>query len=310
MNQILMVEDKKKKNSKLGSGTAEIKNILRFFAIALIVFGIFFIGQGSYAIYKESKGKNTDNMPTVIIKRVNDKVIIRATSVNEITYLKYSWNTAEETSIPVDDTFIEEEVFLPMENSTLNVSVEESTGRTVKYKKQFNIEGIDIIEPTIEVTEENSNGSIRITATDETAISYITYKINDEGEVRINKSELEDKSINYILNLQRGENKVVITAGDVAGNVGTFEKKIIVSSQPSIDLSIENGKLIILAKDQDGIKDIEINLNGVVYVAKNINLKEARIPLDIVEGVNTVKITITNVNSLVATGAKEFNYAQ
>ena len=41
MNQILMVEDKKKtKKSKKSSGPIEIKNIIRFFAIIIIMLSI------------------------------------------------------------------------------------------------------------------------------------------------------------------------------------------------------------------------------------------------------------------------------
>lgn len=310
MNQILMVENKKKKKNKISSGPVEIANIVKFFAIALIIFGLFFIGQGSYAIYKESKGKNTNNLPVVSMERVNDTVIIKAKSSYKIENLIYSWDEAEETKIPVEDTYIEEEVFLPIENSILKVRIEEENGRSIKYQKEFIIEGLDISEPTIEITEESTAGSIKITATDETQMAYITYKVNEEEEIRIDKSETEDKTMNYILKLQKGENKVVITAVDTSGNIATLEKTIIVSGKTSMNLKIEGGKLIINAEDPDGIKDIEINLNGVSYAAKDINQKGVRIPLDIVEGTNTVRITITNVNSLVTTGAKEFDYAK
>ncbi len=311
MNQILMIEDKKKKKNKSrNSGPIEIANIVKFFAIILIIFGLSFIGQGSYAIYKESKGKNTKNLPTVSMERVNDTVIIKANSSYKIENLIYSWNEAEETKLSVDDNYIEEEVILPIENSILNVKIEEENGRTVKYKKEFIIEGLDITQPAIEITEESTAGNIKITATDETQMAYITYKVNDEEEIRIDKSETEDKVMNYILKLPRGENKVTITAADTSGNIGTLEKTIIVSGKTSMNLKVENGKLVIIVEDPDGIKDIDINLNGVSYTAKDINKKGVRIPLDIVEGTNTVRITITNVNSLVTTGAKEFNYAK
>lgn len=309
MNQILMVESKKKKN-KSNSGQIEIVNIVKFFAIVLIIFGLFFIGKGSYAIYKEAKGRNKNNLPIVSMQRVNDKVIIKASSSYKIENLVYSWNKSEETKIPVGDTYVEEEVVLPIDNSTLNVRIEEDNGRSVKYKKEFNVEGLDISEPVIEIAEESVPGNIKITATDETQMSYITYKINDEEEIRIDKTENEDKVMNYILKLARGENKLTVKAVDSSNNVGTLEKTIIVSGKTSINLKIENGKLIISATDPDGIKNIDINLNGVSYTAKNINKKGVRIPLDIVEGTNTIRITITNVNSLVTTGAKEFNYAK
>ena len=199
---------------------------------------------------------------------------------------------------------------MPIENSILNVKIEEENGRTIKYKKEFIVEGLDMAQPTIEITEESTAGNIKITAKDETQMAYITYKINDEEEIRIDKSETEDKEIKYILKLARGENKVTITAVDTSGNIETLEKTIIVSGKTAMNLKIENGKLVIIAEDPDGIKDIDINLNGVSYTAKEINKKGVRIPLDIVEGTNTVRITVTNVNSLVTTGAKEFNYAK
>ena len=75
-------------------------------------------------------------------------------------------------------------------------------------------------------------------------------------------------------------------------------------------MKIENGKLVVIAEDPDGIKDIAINLNGVTKSANNINQKSVKATLDIIEGTNNIRIKITNVNSLTTTGAKEFNYAK
>lgn len=309
MNQILVMENKKKKRNR-NSGPAEIENILKFFAIALIVFGVLFIGHGSYAIYKDAKGKDKKNLPTLTMERVNDEVIIKATSSIKIKNLIYSWNTDEETKIPVDGTFIEENVMLLNENSTLNVKIEDEKGRTVKYQKEFIIDGLDITKPTIEIQEQGSNGTIKITATDETKMKYISYSINGSDEIQIDKSDAEDKIMNYILKLQKGENKLTVTAVDSSGNFETIEKTIIVSGKTTMNLKIENGKLVVTAEDPDGIKDIEINLNGVTKSVKDINQKSIKATLNIVEGTNNIRIKITNVNSLITTGAKEFNYAK
>ena len=309
MNQILVMENKKKKRSR-NTGPAEIENILKFFAIALIVFGVLFIGHGSYAIYKDAKGKDKRNLPTLTMERVNDEVIIKATSSIKIKNLIYSWNTDEETKIPVDGTFIEENVMLLNENGTLNVKIEDEEGRTVKYQKEFIIDGLDITKPTIEIQEQGSNGTIKITATDETQMKYISYSINGSDEIKIDKSDAEDKIMNYILKLKKGENKLTVTAVDSSGNFEIIEKTIIVSGKTTMNLKIENGKLVITAEDPDGIKDIEINLNGVTKSVKDINQKSIKATLNIVEGTNNIRIKITNVNSLITTGAKEFNYAK
>lgn len=309
MNQILVMENKKKKRSR-NTGPAEIENILKFFAIALIVFGVLFIGHGSYAIYKDAKGKDKKNLPILTMERVNDEVIIKATSSIKIKNLIYSWNTDEETKIPVDGTFIEENVMLLNENGTLNVKIEDEKGRTVKYQKEFIIDGLDITKPTIEIQEQGSNGTIKITAKDETQMKNISYSINGSDEIKIDKSDAEDKIINYILKLQKGENKLTVTAVDSSGNFDIIEKTIIVSGKTTMNLKIENGKLVVTAEDPDGIKDIEINLNGVTKSVKDINQKSIKATLNIVEGTNNIRIKITNVNSLITTGAKEFNYAK
>lgn len=309
MNQILVMENKKKKRSR-NTGPAELENILKFFAIALIVFGVLFIGHGSYAIYKDAKGKDKRNLPTLTMERVNDEVIIKATSSIKIKNLIYSWNTDEETKIPVDGTFIEENVMLLNENGTLNVKIEDEEGRTVKYQKEFIIDGLDITKPTIEIQEQGSNGTIKITATDETQMKYISYSINGSDEIKIDKSDAEDKIMNYILKLKKGENKLTVTAVDSSGNFEIIEKTIIVSGKTTMNLKIENGKLVVTAEDPDGIKDIEINLNGVTKSVKDINQKSIKATLNIVEGTNNIRIKITNVNSLITTGAKEFNYAK
>lgn len=309
MNQILVMENKKKKRSR-NTGPAEIENILKFFAIALIVFGVLFIGHGSYAIYKDAKGKDKKNLPILTMERVNDEVIIKATSSIKIKNLIYSWNTDEETKIPVDGTFIEENVMLLNENGTLNVKIEDEKGRTVKYQKEFIIDGLDITKPTIEIQEQGSNGTIKITATDETQMKYISYSINGSDEIKIDKSDAEDKIMNYILKLKKGENKLTVTAVDSSGNFEIIEKTIIVSGKTTMNLKIENGKLVVTAEDPDGIKDIEIKLNGVTKSVKDINQKSIKATLNIVEGTNNIRIKITNVNSLITTGAKEFNYAK
>ena len=309
MNQILMIDSKKKKKNK-SSGPIEIANIVRFFAVTLIIFGLSFIGQGSYAIYRDVKGKDTSNMPVVSMERVNDRIVVTISGTNIIENIIYSWNNSEETKVPVEDTYVEEEIILPFNNSVLNLKVEEETGRMIKYKKEFIVEGLDISQPDIKVEEESTAGNIKITAIDETEMSHITYKINDEEEVTIEKTASETTTMNYIVKLPRGENKIIITATDTVGNTEILEKTIIVSGKSNIRAEVNNGKIIFIIDDPDGVKDIEINLNGLVYAKKDINAKEVRVPLDLATGNNTISVKVTNVNSLVTTVTTEYKYGE
>ena len=163
--------------------------------------------------------------------------------------------------------------------------------------------------------QTSTSNVFRIEAIDETAIEYITYRIDDGEEIRLDKNNEGDTRIDYaIADIGRGEHTIYVTAVDSAGNTDTAEQAIIVSSEtPEItQLSIdqETGKLIIGVSDVDGIQSIEVNLNGAVYGMDDINRTEATFTLDLVEGTNTLNIKITNVNGLTAEGVTEFEYVR
>lgn len=307
MNQILVIESEKKKGSK----NLEIKSIVRFFAIVIIIFAVCIIGHSSYAIYRDSKGNDTSNLASVSIARENDKLIVSVNSVNVIDKFIYSWGNSEQTSITEEMSSFEEEIILPNESNVLNIILEDETGRAVTYTKEILLEGIDITRPTVNISKQAT--SIRIEARDETEIDYLTYRIDDGEEIRVDKNNAGETVIQYaITNMDRGEHTIYVTAYDAAGNYTNEQQQVIVSSDmPEItELSInrETGQLIIGVSDVDGIRDIEVNLNGQIYQLTNLNQKEARFSVDLIEGTNTFSIKITNVNGLTAEGVQEFDY--
>ena len=315
MNQILMVENRNKKNKKnnRSSGPVEINNIIRFFAITIIIFAIFIISHSSYAIYRDSKGNNTDNLAQISISRINDTLIVDVNSEYIIDKFKYNWLNSTQTSVMEGMTNFQEEIILPNGNDVLTIILEDETGRAVTYTKEIFLEGVDILKPTIDISQ-GQGSSIRITATDETQIEYITYRIDDGEEMRVNKNNEDDTRIEYaVTDLPRGEHTLYVTAVDSSGNFETDENPVIVSSdRPTITgLSIdnENGRIIIEAADVDGIASIEVNLNGAVYRMEDVNRTEATFSLNLQEGTNTISIKITNVNGLSVEGATEFDYA-
>lgn len=315
MNQILMVENKskKKKNKMRSSGPIDINNIIRFFAIVIIIFGITMIGHSSYAIYRDAKGNNTENLAEVDITRVNDTIIVSVNSTYIIDKFKYSWQNSQQTSVPEEATSFEEEIILPSGNNVLTIILEDETGRATTYKKEIILDGVDIVKPTIDI-QQGQGVSVRISAVDETQIEYITYRIDDGEEKRIDKNNIEDKKIEYaVTEIERGEHTIYVTAVDSFGNIETAEKSVIVSSDrptiESIDIDREAGKIIIKASDIDGLQSIEVNLNGQVYNMNDLNRTEATFALNLREGTNTLSVKLTNVNGLTAEGKTEFNYA-
>ena len=315
MNQILTIENKNKKNKSRGStGPIEIKSIVRFFAIAIIVFALCIISHSSYAIYRESRGHNTDDLASISLSRVNDTLIVNVQSQNIIDKFKYHWNGATETSIEIGSNNTTQEITLPSENDILTIVLEDETGRAVTYTKEIILSGVDIVKPTIEL-EKGQGNSVIITARDETQIDYMTYKIDDGEEIRIDKNNEEDTSIEYaVTDIQRGEHTIFVTAVDSSGNIENNQESVIVSSdRPTINsLSIDRDpdKIIIDVSDVDGIQSIEVNLNGAVYRMDNVNRKQAKFSLDLVDGTNTISIVVTNINGISESGATEFNYAR
>ena len=315
MNQILVLENKakKKKTKTMSSGPADIKNILRFFAVVLIIFATVMIGHSSYAIYREAKGNNTNDLANINITRVNDTLLVDVQSTYIIDRFKYSWRNSQQTSVPEESTSFQEEIILPSENNILTIVLEDETGRATTYTREIILDGIDIVEPSIEV-EQGQGLSAIITATDETQINYMTYRIDDGEEIRIDKNNVADTTIKYaITDIPRGEHTIYVTAVDSFGNTEEIEQTIIVSSAmpsiDSIDIDEESGKILIKASDLDGLQSIDVNINGAEYHMDNINRTEATFSLNLRQGTNTLSIKLTNVNGLSAEGATEFEYA-
>lgn len=317
MNQILMIENKKKtknKKNRNSSAPIEIKNVIRFFAVIIIIFAICIISHSSYALYREAKGNNTNNLANITLTRENDTLIVNVQSEYIIEKFKYNWENSQQTSISEGSKSFEEEIILPSGNNVLTIILEDETGRAVTYTKEIILDGIDITKPSIEI-EQGQGASIRINAVDETKIEYITYRIDDGEEVKIERNEDNDKIIEYILtDMPRGEHTLYVTAVDSFGNIAEDEAPIIISSErptiKNISIDQENSKIIIEASDVDGIKAIEVNLNGSVYSMDDVNRTEATFSLNIQEGKNTISIKLTNVNGITAEGATEFDYAR
>lgn len=310
MNQILMIDNKKKKSK---NHHAEVKSIVRFFAIVIIIFALCIIGHSSYALYRDARGSDTSDLANVTMTRVNDTLIVNVSSTRVIENFIYSWGNSEQTSVSEGLQEFQEEITLPNENSVLNIILEDESGRATTYTKEIILDGVDITKPTINISKQST--SIRIEARDENVIDYITYRIDDGEEIRVDKNNEDDNVIQYALtDIGRGEHTIYVTAVDEAGNTEEAEQAIIVSSDtPQITqlyIDYETGKLIIGVSDVDGIADIEVNLNGAVYRMTDINQTEATFSLDLVPGTNTFSIKITNVNGLSAEGVREFEYVQ
>lgn len=315
MNQILVTE-KKKKSKKTSRGPIEIKGIVRFFAVFIMLFGIVLAGEGSYALYKEIDESKPENIPDLSLTRDGDTVILKIEHNTEISKVNYRWNDGEENSIPEGTTYVEEEILLPDGNNVLNITVIDMKNREYQFIKEYNLEGVDITKPNIEVTQtEEGTANISIVASDETAITEMTYKINDEQEVTVQATEDGQKEITQDITLPEGQNTLTVVARDTTDNVTTYEKQIIVSSKPTIEIVSQEGNTITLKiSDKYGLKDVIVNLNGKVYSSRdidqnpNVNKNEIYVPLELQSGNNVLSIEVTNVNGLKGSASTQLQH--
>lgn len=304
MNQILYVGENKE------NGPIAIKSIVKFFAIVIIVFGIILIGKGSYAIYKNIEINSGDNIPVVYMDRVNNTVVIKAEDNIEISKLIYSWNKGEETILLPNSKKVEEVVLLPNENSVLNVTIVDTKGKETKFMQEWNVEGIDIRKPEIEITTDEDIRKITIIARDETEINYLIYKWNEEEEIKINATKNDKLKIQETIDMILGENKLTVKAVDKNGNTETLEKTIIISSKPVIAIKQSNGKLAVTINDEVGIKKVTLNINGQTYGGNYSGKKQLKLNVPLKKGNNTISITAINESDLEQKVVREFTYKQ
>ena len=191
MNQILNTEAKQNKEPKQKSrgakGPLPIEGIITFFSICLILFGIISVGEGTYAVIEngsENKDKQKDTIPTVEIARNEDIISISVFHDKAIDKITYNWNGLEDMVLQGKGrTSFTEQIKLPAGNNELNIIIRDILGKEVRYRKEYILEDGDVIKPEISLSVTGKN--VKITATDNEKMAYITYRWNEEEEIKV-----------------------------------------------------------------------------------------------------------------------------
>jgi len=112
------------------------------------------------------------------------------------------------------------------------------------------------------------------------------------------------------IELTPGTKKIKIKAQDMNGNIESIEKEIVATtSEPKMQVLRTGNKIIIEASDDDGIKDITVNINGKKYATKELNLKYVQVgPVELQEGNNTILVEVTNVSGYTKKASTELRH--
>ncbi len=304
MNQILSTGDKQEKSN--------INNIVRFFCIIIIVFSIFFIVQGTYALVKNKDERTIakGDEPTVTIDSQGGNAIINIKHNKAINKVLYSWDNGEQMEIDAQNkTEISETVVVPNGNCVLNISVIDSNGVEKKYQKQFEYDpSVDIALPEINISAVP--GKITIEAKDNVEMAYITYKWNDEQEVKVEASGEDRTKIVQEIEVKKGSNTLNVVATDKAGNTKQDTRDILGASKPKISVGKSGADLVIKVTDEEEVTKVEYNFNGTTYTKENTgeNKKEFEFKQTMQQGENVIVIKAYNKSGLVQEFAGKTTY--
>ena len=317
MNQILLTENfnnKNKKQKEIKTNTNDIKKIILFFAIVIIVFGVSLSGVFGYKLYKNSKGEQINlSKPEVSLEKFENtaEAYIIAQSNMGLDKIIYSWNNEEEV---IKELYgrkeQEEQIEVPDGDNTLHIKVIDLNGQVTETVEYFSI---DIEKPKIETSVVN--GRLKILATTEnTDIKYITYKWNNEEEIKVEADSSSNKKLETIIDIKRGKNEINITA--VASNKGkeTVNKTFNGVNNPVIEVTKDGSRLYLKISHDLGIKKIEFELNGKQYTydenvpSYNPDSKDIEYYFNLIEGENTVIIKATSIEETEAVYRGKCNY--
>ena len=297
MNQILATSNptSKKTKTKRSGGPADIKTIVRVFAIAMLVFGVFMIGTGSYAIYRDSEANNSEITKPVITEKLNEDstaVILTVTHDKAIDRIEYSWNENEVQTITGNGRkYIEQEIEIPGGTNKLNVRAIDTQGQEISTQREFTAE--EIINLAV------SGSKLKITAENETEIAYMTYRWDDEEEQRI---DINATTVDQEIDIPMGEHNLTVILVDVNNETITKEQKVKGVTKPTIDIQTDDAGeyYLITITDETGLERVELNIRGEERTITVENGEtELKYKLRLNEGdENRLEITAYNVDGI------------
>lgn len=306
MNQILVTgeeygkQSKRQKQAKQPKQPREkkvlgINTIVIFYAISIIILGMCMITGSVYAKEKINETVEANTKPTIQLNRNDDNntIEILVKHIRGIAQVSYKWNDGEEVIIQGNNQKeLTKEIDLIGGTNTLTLKVTEENGQTVTHSKTFTAGNI----PEIEL-QAVSNG-VKIIASSQDKIDYITYKWDEQTEQKIT---VEKEKYEGTINAPTGRHSLTVEVVDINGNIGTKEQVIIGDTQPTLKIAADyiDDKLsfVIDAEDDEKITKVEVTINGEIQII-DVNDKAYHGTFEIVEGLNNIKVVVYNLNGL------------
>lgn len=318
MNQILLTNNQDIKKRSSGNynnnNSGDMRKIIIFFAIAILVFAIAIIGIYIFKISKTDDKEETIKKPELSLEQTENQVKIIAKAEAGIDKIIYSWNDEEEQEVVMNGrTKHEEALEIPEGQNTLNVIVIDENDDKIETSKEFYREETKKI--IIELDETIGNGKVKITATDENnTVKYLTYKWNDEEEITVEAEEENQTVLETTIDVKRGKNTLTVTAINGLAKSETIERIFNGVNNPIIDVTRSGNVLYMKITHDLGFKEIRFTINGQDYIydenfsGYNTETREISYKYNLREGENTVIIDAVSNEETKATYKGKCNY--
>lgn len=319
LNQILDVDDnygkkekvKKSKAPKMpktrNSGPLEIQSIVKFFAIAILIFGVALIGTGSYSMYKGATKEVAKTKPVIYVEQTGEEeILLKVTHDKELAKITYDWNEEGATEVPVNNQKqVETSITIPTGTNTLRVYASDRNGQEIEYEKVYTVES------DININLEPEGNNIKVTANGINQLQYMTYRWDDEDETRV---DIEGNQIEETIEIPKGLHKLTIIVVDVNNQTETKEQEVNGVTKPKLDVTTDGKDFIINASDEQGLTRVEFIINQVdrfmIDLKAELSLEDRKqfeyaYPLN--DGENKLEVTIYNESGISETFRAMFN---
>lgn len=301
MNQILETSNVNQKSKR--KGPAEIKTIVRVFAIMMIIFGICMIATGTYAIYKDNGIKDSGTTKPTITETLKDEKTVLLTIRHDkaIDKVEYGWSNGKTETITGNGRkYIEQEIKISGGKNTLTVKATDVQGQEITSEKEYTAN--DIIKLAV------SGGKMKITAENDVNIAYMTYRWDEEEERKI---DINSKNVDQEIDIPMGEHILTVILVDENNETTTKEQTVKGVTKPTIEVSLDENKenYVIKITDTSDIKQVDIQLRGQnKTITPEAGKKELKYKLKLKAGdENYLEVTAQNTEGI-SSGTRKIKY--
>ena len=290
-------------NGKLNNKTSK-----RIFAIGMIIFGLTMFVSGLLGVINYfSSPKDSGIVYPIFATSQNDNILtISIQNDVPIDFIEYSWNNGRVSEILGNSSLeITRDITIPEGNNVLNLNIVDINGKaTTKTETVVGPVQEDTTLPEIEVVVVGSKLNIVAKTVGKSKLSYLTYKWNNDEEIRIDATG-DRNTIETNIDVLNGTNTLTIVAvkenGVSAERIDEYQG----IKKPVIEVKKDADGLYLLVKitHESGIQSVNIQLNGRNQVVSPDQLGKPELDLKfrLKEDSNTLKIEATSMDGSVET---------